>query len=650
MSTPTKSKASQPLQKTSTIIKDVALFTKLGKSLFDPNTQFSLSPGQITSILQACGLKIPKNVMITAQSAQLIISGGTLCSSLSTGAECGSIVAGESAAFVAAATMLLQSIGLISADTAQQIRMGTEIIMIASSGGENILADLAYVIDLTMMAANDLSNEAREREGKRLIQMSVNDAINLYNQREKAQSRASANLFSDYQNKKISVFEMVGGIATQAPDLFLNFYPEYAVFLPPVTQAVWATHSAYTVKGAYDYLRFPYYLNIFAARGEAAIGYRPGDCLNWYGDWPVGIDDLSHAKKGGLSYIANPKIFPRFSTDAYSDEQLELSFPGETGKFTVVQSYSSFVAFKTIVSSKSIMQQTFYDKFINYPIEPYSLMSAYCKNQNLLRQYGFPKNAQKLGVFDHNRPVYPRMDPWDVATLSLFPPYFNFLDDNFDVAKILSSLMLTPTDIGYGDDVQKEYLRGDLMGEEVSPPPPITFNGVDYFTVNQRIAKRQVDSDNLKAKISMQADLDGDSFTFYKDKRARQIVTELGIMPFIPDSELEKTNYYRTSTDKKGYRNIQNMISVLTMLEFMEKDSYFKDANGMQIDNTTRTMLGATKASVEEKHRYWQFLSITRGLNQKAKQKVAGLYGKNLNQVKVIPAKNEKDLAKVVPL
>lgn len=210
-----------------------ALASKLGRALFDPNLQIKLNPAQISSILRTLGIPIPKEVAISLQAAQLIMSGGAFVSAVSTGQSIMQI-GNASASYISAAMGVLQAAGLLDANSVfcRTVQTGTDATLVISSGGSNVLADIALVMDIVSAAV--FPPDDRPQAHQVLRQLNYNAAKNWWLDRAKGQSLHRQELVAKYQTKEISMFEFVGEFALQSPDSFINYFPEYKLFIPPV--------------------------------------------------------------------------------------------------------------------------------------------------------------------------------------------------------------------------------------------------------------------------------------------------------------------------------------------------------------------------------------------------------------------------------
>lgn len=201
----------------------------LGKKLFtwsqaDWLKLLKTNPTAIVSLLQAAGLNIPKGARITADAAQIIMSGGAFATGISAGASMSSYMV-PGAAALQAATDLMITTGLMRPDSpmSQLLTLGTDTVLVVASGGLNVVADLKFVIDLVVAAG----------QGQQIADATAQSNLrDMLRARQKPQTDALSLNFADYHNGKIDMFVLMGKIAEQSPDFFTNYFPQYASFFP----------------------------------------------------------------------------------------------------------------------------------------------------------------------------------------------------------------------------------------------------------------------------------------------------------------------------------------------------------------------------------------------------------------------------------
>lgn len=228
--------------------QDVATLAKTSGFAKGANTLFTnpsaMTPTQIVQLLSMAGIKVPTGVAIGADMAQILISGGAIASDISMGASIGAFVS-PTAAIMSATMDVLGKTGLIdpSSPMAQIITVGIDVALIIGSCGTNVIADLKFVMDIASIYQSQAAGGQADAAAKR----GISDYINA---RRASQMDAFATNFADYHNGKISIFGLMVDTAKDAPELFYNFFPQAASFIPPNYLQVTAIASATTLTGS----------------------------------------------------------------------------------------------------------------------------------------------------------------------------------------------------------------------------------------------------------------------------------------------------------------------------------------------------------------------------------------------------------------
>jgi len=219
----------------------------LGKIIFSGGS--GITPASISSLLRASGIPVPKEVTIGLDSAQLLLAGGTFIGAASKASSIGALIT-PSLSAVSAVTNLLGSIGLLDPDSpaAHILNFGTSAALVISSGGLNILADIAFVINLI----GELFNTDNRPEKRAQYKAEAGQALsNWFKGIVKKESAAAAESFAAFQNKQISPFQMLGQIAEAAPNIFFNYFPDMRGFVPSIMQDYTATQSGWAHHGGF---------------------------------------------------------------------------------------------------------------------------------------------------------------------------------------------------------------------------------------------------------------------------------------------------------------------------------------------------------------------------------------------------------------
>lgn len=212
--------------------RQTAAGVKLGKIIFNPTTQGQISPAQITSLLRQAGLPIPKEVEVGVGVAQVLMAGGAFVQAAQTAQTIGQI-AKPTLSLVQAAFTVLQLVGIIDADevSVRAIALGITTAAVISSGGMNIIADIALLVQLSIEVM--FPSDERPKVRQELQKLTYENGKRWWLDRVSTQYQARMKLTKDYIDKKISCFEFVGEMALQSPDTFSNYFPEYKAFIPP---------------------------------------------------------------------------------------------------------------------------------------------------------------------------------------------------------------------------------------------------------------------------------------------------------------------------------------------------------------------------------------------------------------------------------
>lgn len=531
-----------------------AAAVKLGRYLFDPNLQLKLNPNQIANILRQIGVPIPAEVNVGLQTAQLIMSGGALISSIST-AKSIMQIGQASVSTINAAMGVLQAAGLLDANSifCRTVQMGADGALVASSGGTNVLADISFVMDIVSAAV--FPPDDRPQAHQMLQQMNIKAAKNWWSDRVKTQSSNRQNLIGKFQNKEISMFEFMGEMALESPDSFLNYFPEMKLFVPPVLMK-----QCYTSE-----------------------------------------KDANH---GGFLFVGR------------QTERVRETFCFD---------------YESINVDKRGMVSAFIRKYIYDPFSPYFML--YAMPKSYVQVYGYPEKSR---VQNHADAIYPRMHPGHLACLSLLSNTFDRVEDDFDVVPILRTLRLTPSDFGEESLISESTTYSDYyLNQTVLKDATVSINGTGYYSESNAAFNKKEALGNYLINLARNADSLGDIETLQKIPEVYAILKEWAIMPYV-SPELTKMipNLYNV-TDKSlavDYRNIQNFLSVYSVIDFMEKDSYLQ-SGGIQDQLQSLKSIIPSKQFILDEFEKLQFLSTARFLNVEARSNVAGFFKTTLDKV-----------------
>lgn len=202
-----------------------------GKTIFDASTQGSVTPTQITNILKNLGIKVPPGVVVTADVAQMLMAGGSFVSNVEAGASLSQCLVPATGA-INSALSLLEFTGLLDPNSpaAQLAQLGVDTALVVASGGLNVLADVALVIDV--FKGIFFGTDTRPQVIAQCKAAAAKAAIAIANTRFSNEAKASAKSFSEYQTGKINIFDLLEQIAASDPDQFFNFWPDFKAWLP----------------------------------------------------------------------------------------------------------------------------------------------------------------------------------------------------------------------------------------------------------------------------------------------------------------------------------------------------------------------------------------------------------------------------------
>lgn len=205
---------------------------KLGKMLFASGTTMP-DPVLIASLLRQAGVNVPPSVRVTADVAQIIMSGGAVVNAIETGQKFQAFL-NPSAATIRATSDIFQVCGLMDPNSpaARIIQFGTDLAMVVASLGANVLADISFALDVVREAfsfsppdisqqVTAMADQAASRELSRFLGMKYATDLSY-----------AQTTFLLFQKNKISIFEMLGKTAEVTPELFFQYYPEFKSFIP----------------------------------------------------------------------------------------------------------------------------------------------------------------------------------------------------------------------------------------------------------------------------------------------------------------------------------------------------------------------------------------------------------------------------------
>jgi hypothetical protein len=276
-----------------------------------------------------------------------------------------------------------------------------------------------------------------------------------------------------------------------------------------------------------------------------------------------------------------------------------------------------------VIKSKSSLAEAFIRRYLYEPFYPYFLLQQ--MPEALIHEYGYPPAAR---IEAHPNPVYPRIPVSDLALLSMFPPYFKRIEDNFDLTYYLSQLGVTPSDLGHKTLLERELGYEGFYGEKKTLRlPAITFNGVDYFETSDAKYNQKTAADNYSVELARRTDKTGDVKTLYNLRFAYELVREWGVMPY-PTPEMSKRipglELKNPALMQLDYRNVENVWACYSMVFKMRQDPFFQDV--MQSFNFLGRLVNDAE-QVESRFNEIYHTVVARELNKQSKQTIADYYG-----------------------
>lgn len=604
--------------------RKTATGVKLTRMLFDPAMQASLNPVQITGMLRSLGFDLPKEMIVTADVAQIIMSGGALITDIEKGAEIGQMV-NPSINIIKVGVDLLEVAGLMSADdpAARLLQFGTDLALVLMSGGTNVLADIGLVLDIIKEAFSfnppdltpQLSAQAKNEANNALYRYLYGTGsytpakeikLPMFGNRVLAtlpavtvppgiirdQMNRAANRALDFQDKKIDIFEMMGDVAAESPALFYNYFPAMKALLPP-------SLVTYTATSTVQY-----------HQSTGLFGLGSGRDYKITESASATIEEML----SGRNALQNA-ILLKYLDDAVHTYQIL----GVTG-----------------LSEKQAGFEGGFKK------EYYALLKDYVFGG--ARQYGggyAATNPTRPDIPAHPNFV-PRIKMEMLCLLHFFPPYLDVVGPRFDIKPYLYNLGVTPNDLGssvvtdqltdgFYSPFRDQVYQSDLssLSHSTQRDPGISFNGVDIFTgsdqkYNQdRIAlnKKFVIERallNKEVRDAVMADRRGDVVSLLNDSKANSIVSEWGFMAYIPNELLPHN--YRPVVD---YRNLKEYFGLLTIWNLIKNSPFFRDHPLSGVYDYTMKSPDELEAEVRD----LQFVAMGRKMNLQAKANVANAFG-----------------------
>lgn len=192
-------------------LRTTATGTRFVKQLFTNPT--SLSPLQITTVLKALGLDIPRDVMITAQLAQIMISGNSIYQGYQVAQTAEQAASLNKMSFqnAQAAIGLVRELKWVDRGTASQLIVAADVAMLIASCGTDISSWVSLACEASAMG------NAAQAEAKQLANQGIRDWVD---GSISAQSRALQESAARLSNNEIGVFGFLTESSVDSSMLF----------------------------------------------------------------------------------------------------------------------------------------------------------------------------------------------------------------------------------------------------------------------------------------------------------------------------------------------------------------------------------------------------------------------------------------------
>lgn len=191
-------------------LKKSALGIRFGKTLLtDPK---SLSTKQITGVLQAMGLQIPKDVQVAADAAQALVTGAAVINQVQAGADIASIIK-PGAASLGTLSRIGNEAGLIDDKSATQLAVAGDLCLIFASGG----ADVGAWIRVGMAVMAEVAKVDAEASQKAML-----EAYGKMAKETKADTDQFLDNLKELQEGKLGIFSFLVESAVDCPLVFDN--------------------------------------------------------------------------------------------------------------------------------------------------------------------------------------------------------------------------------------------------------------------------------------------------------------------------------------------------------------------------------------------------------------------------------------------
>ena len=270
------------------------------------------------------------------------------------------------------------------------------------------------------------------------------------------------------------------------------------------------------------------------------------------------------------------------------------------------------VEWESVATNRFQVMQGFIKKFIEVPFAPYFLTA------------NLPEATYKI-------------KPHQLAALAVISDFEN-VGDGFDIVPHLNKLWLTPSDLGVPWLLEQKLKTDYIPAAQAA----ISFNGVDAYAKPGSFQGNNLDL--LSMQRAIEADKNGDISTLIKNKKVYDILKDWGTLPRVSES-------LKSLAGNVDYLNIMNFFSVLSIVDYMEKDSWLTEGREFMggWNDAIRPVqwLFPARQAIEEYYNSLLMTSSIRFINLQARENVAKYY--QTTQTKVDFKTNKDGTAYVVP-
>lgn len=194
-------------------VKKTSLGVRFARQLFtDP---YGMNPKMIVNALRALGMNVPREAVVTADMAQMIVSGQAAVSAINTGKDFNQIVT-PSVATISAAFSIMSQLGWVKDEDgsiSMSLELGSDVCLLVASCGLDVRA---WVSLATMSYRQNVKNKAM---ADFIAKKSVIEQVNQYLSKEQINFGKN---FESFTKGEIGVLGWIAKNCYNAPTTFLT--------------------------------------------------------------------------------------------------------------------------------------------------------------------------------------------------------------------------------------------------------------------------------------------------------------------------------------------------------------------------------------------------------------------------------------------